>query len=421
MPRKPSKSADAPLPADPLRRPPASPDTDHDAETILHMDDSAPAAPREDEQDGPELPVGEPLDPAAHDQQLASLVVERGLATQSELDACIKRSHSFLGLAPRKPLADALIRQQTVTPNQLARLEAIIETNRTLRTIPGFRMISLLGKGTSASVFKARQLNLDRLVAIKVLPRKALWSPRLVEAFYAEGRAAAQLNHPAIVQAFDVGRCGDFHYFVMEFVQGRALYDLLMESPIAQERAIDIVIQIAEGLQHAHERGLLHRDVKPKNIILPGDKGDGPAKLADLGLARWLTDQDAALREKGRTLGTPYYISPEQVRGDLDITPATDIYALGATWYHMLTGVPPFGGASSREVLDKHLSEIPRPAHQRNPVIHPGVSEIVDRMLAKSPAQRYPDCRSLLDELRAWRSVYILARGEETKQGSRQG
>ncbi len=397
---------------------------DPDAETLLRLDASNPSASnRGSRQPDPEITIDEPLDPVDHDAQLAQLVVERGLAPQDEVDECVRCTRRLLGLGPRKPLSDVLLLEQAVTPNQLKRLEAVIESNRTARTIPGYRMIAPVGKGTSASVFKARQLNLDRLVAIKVLPRKALVSPRLVEAFYAEGRAAAQLNHPAIVQAYDVGRCGDFHFFVMEFVEGRTLYELLTAEsggPMDPERSLEIVIQMAEGLAHAHHRGLVHRDVKPKNIILLGEDGSGLAKLADMGLARWMTDQEVALREKGRTMGTPYYISPEQVRGDLEIGPATDIYALGATWYHMLTGSPPFTGTTSREVMDKHLQEAPKPACERNTLVHPGVSEIVDRMLAKAPGSRYPSCDGLLAELRAWRSVYLLARGEESKQGTRQ-
>jgi serine/threonine-protein kinase len=397
---------------------------DPEAETLLRMDSAAPASTRSSEnRDSPEIAIDEPLDVSDHDEQLAALVIERGFALQEEVDSCVRRTRKLLGLGPRKPLSDVLVNERAITPNQLARLEAVIESNRTARTIPGFRMLASIGKGTSASVYKARQVNLDRLVAIKVLPRKALASPRLVEAFYAEGRAAAQLNHPSIVQAYDVGRCGDFHYFVMEFVEGRTLYELLTADgggPLDQERALEIVIQVAEGLAHAHARGLVHRDVKPKNIILLGHDGTGQAKLADMGLARWIADREVAQREQGRTMGTPYYISPEQVRGDFEIGPATDIYSLGATWYHMLTGVPPFTGATSREVMDKHLQEAPVPACERNPAVHPGVSEIVDHMLVKAPEGRYRSCDALLDELRAWRTVYLLARGEEAKQATRQ-
>lgn len=411
-----------PAPGSPANAPGAhvDPPSDPEAETVVHMGDTA-RRPHGSTGDGPELTIDEPLDPLSHDEQLARLVIERGFATEEELEVCLKRTRRFLGLAGRKPLADVLVAQQAITPNQLARLETIIESNRTARTIPGFRIIAPIGKGASASVFKARQINLDRLVAIKVLPRRALASPRLVEAFYAEGRAAAQLNHPAIVQAYDVGRCGDFHYIVMEYVEGRTLFELLMEAggrPLDQERSLDIAIQLTEGLCHAHERGLIHRDVKPKNIILLGDRGDGQPKLADMGLARWIADREAAAREHGRTMGTPYYISPEQVRGDLEIGPATDVYALGATWYHMLTGAPPFVGATSREVMDKHLSEPHVPAAERNPAIHLGLSELIDHMLAKAPEDRFPDCASLLAELHAWRSVFTLQRAEATARRS---
>src|SRR5215213_9829655 len=173
----------------------------------------------------------------------------------------------------------------------------------------------MVGKGAMAKVYKGKQLSLDRIVAIKVLPKRMSENGEFVDRFYKEGRAAARLSHNNIVQAIDVGSTPDnFHYFVMEFVEGKTLYDLMQPPPVGEgrafteEEALDIVIQIGEALAHAHRRGLIHRDVKPKNIILtPG----GVAKLTDLGLARAQDDKAAAESEAGKAYGTPYYISPE--------------------------------------------------------------------------------------------------------------
>lgn len=347
----------------------------------------------------------------AREAVLARLVVERGYATQEEVDRCqsLRDKRGLFG--GRRDFRRILLDEKAVTPNQLARLEELLEQQGGGRTIPGFKMLGKLGKGTTATVYKARQLNLDRLVAIKVLPSGSIKSAKAVEQFYAEGRAAAKLNHPNVVQAFDVGQAGDVHYFVMEYVEGLTVHELLGErGVIDQNTALDIVIAMADALKHAHEKGLVHRDVKPKNIILDAK---GVAKLADLGLARFIADREAGLAEQGHALGTPYYISPEQVRGEVEIGPPADVYSLGATFYHMVTGTPPFTGVDAREVMNKHQHITARPAVEVMSSLNPGLSEVIDKMLAKKPADRYPDCEMLLLDLQAWKAVFTLAKGEE--------
>ncbi len=350
------------------------------------------------------------MDSAAHDQLLARLAVEKGLASEPEVERCREKVRSKTLFGRQKTLGEVMVELQALTPNQLDRLELLIQNQRTGRTIPGFKMLGKLGKGTTATVYKARQLNLDRLVAIKVLPAEAMKSEKAVQAFYAEGRAAAQLNHKNIVQAFDVGQWGSFHYFVMEYVEGKTVHEMLQElGVLGAEQSLDIAIAMAEALKHAHEKGFVHRDVKPKNIILDAE---GTPKLADLGLARAIADREAGLAERGQALGTPYYISPEQVRGEVEIGPPADIYGLGATFYHMVTGLPPFTGNDAREVMDMHLHERPKPANELSPQLPPGLSEVIDKMLMKSPADRYRDCELLLLDLQAWKAVFTLQRGE---------
>ncbi len=353
------------------------------------------------------------IDEEASDRLLARMIIDRGLATEAEVKECLERRGGVL----RKTFERVLVQRGVVTQAQLERLQETIESRRSGRTIPGFVLLERIGKGTTATVYKARQLNLDRLVAIKVLPARALKNPKVVEQFYAEGRAAAQLNHPNIVQAIDVGRRGDFHYFVMEFVDGDTIFEMLEETrALEPERALEVTIAIADALRHAHERGFVHRDVKPKNIIVTTA---GVPKLADLGLARAIADRAAALAEKGQSLGTPYYISPEQVRGEEHIGPAADIYSLGATLFHMVTGRPPFTGTDADEVMNKHLTEHAPLAHTIATTLHPGISEVIEKTLRKDAAERYTDCQMLLDELRAWRSVLLLERGERARDESR--
>ncbi|HIN09316.1 MAG TPA: serine/threonine protein kinase, partial [Phycisphaerales bacterium] len=244
------------------------------------------------------------------DTMLGKLVVEMGLVTQSELTECNGLLRDSEGDAVGRTLADILVNHQFVTRGQLERLQTDFDTRKSTQRIEGYRIIRKLGSGAMATVFLAQQKSLDRPVAIKVLPKKFSESKEFLERFYKEGRAAAKLNHPNIVQAYDVGQSGEYHYFVMEYVDGESIYEQILEKKkLSEEEAIPIVRQVATALQHAHDRGFIHRDVKPKNIMIT-KKGD--VKLADLGLARSLGDSEAAEAESGRAYGTPYYISPEQ-------------------------------------------------------------------------------------------------------------
>jgi len=333
------------------------------------------------------------------DTLVGRLVIDQGLATPEEVQHALERIRASREDASAMSLAQALVDHEYVTRRQISRLRQIIEAERSGQKIPGYKILGKLGAGAMATVYKARQLSLDRVVAIKVLPRKFSQNPQFIERFYAEGRAAAQLNHPNIVQAFDVGKAGEFHYFVMEYVEGRTVYDdIVQHKRYSEKDAVEVTIQVAEALQHAHEKGLIHRDVKPKNIML---NREGVAKLADMGLARAVSDKEAAEAEAGKAFGTPYYISPEQIRGAADVGPASDIYSLGATLYHMVTGSVPFEGKNPSAVMHKHLkAELVAPDHV-NPRLGSGISEVIEMMMAKNPAERYRNCKDLLVDLRA--------------------
>lgn len=336
------------------------------------------------------------------DTLIGRLVVDSGLATPEEVQHCLELvQRRQQAEASQRSLAQALVDNEYVTKRQISRLKQVLEAERSSQQIPGYKLLGKLGAGAMATVFKAKQLSLDRTVAIKVLPRKFGANPQFVERFYAEGRAAAQLNHPNIVQAYDVAKAGDYHYFVMEYVEGRTVYDdIVKHRRFSENEALDIVIQAAEALHHAHERGLIHRDIKPKNIMI---NRDGVVKVADLGLARAISDKEAAEAEQGKAFGTPYYISPEQIRGEINIGPPTDIYSLGATLYHMVTGNVPFDGKNPSSVMHKHLKSELVPPDQVNPKLSSGVAEIIEMMMAKSPRSRYQNCKDLLVDLKAVR------------------
>ena len=287
-----------------------------------------------------------------------------------------------------------------VTSAQADRLKGSIKEIKTsAHQIPGYQILGKLGAGAMAVVYKAKQISLDRIVAVKVLPKRFSENEDYVERFYREGQAAAKLNHNNIVRAIDVGEAGGYHYFAMEYVKGKTIYDDLSEGKVFSEaEALDITIQIANALAHAHTQGLIHRDVKPKNIII---NEKGVVKLADMGLARELTDIKSAEAEAGKAYGTPYYIAPEQIRGQVDIDGRADIYSLGATLYHMVTGKVPFEASDPTGVMRKHLKEPLIPPDHINTSLSAGISEVIEVMMAKKKSVRYGNINELLIDLQA--------------------
>ncbi len=342
------------------------------------------------------------------DTVLGRLVVERGLATADEVAELVQTRDTE---ANNQSLSQMLVERGLVTRKQIERLLPEIEEQRATRQIPGYQMLERLGAGAMATVYKARQLSLDRMVAIKVLPRKHTNNKQFVERFYAEGRAAAKLNHPNIVGALDVGQHGETHYFVMEYVEGNSVFEELQANGRYEEsRALEIAIQTAKALEHAHKAGFIHRDVKPKNIMITRN---GTAKLADMGLARAISDREAAEAEAGKAFGTPYYISPEQIRGEVDVDARADIYGLGATLYHMVTGQVPFDGPNPSAVMHKHLKEDLTPPDHINKDLTNGLAEIIEVAMAKDRKKRYATAGDMQTDLEA------VARGEAPPQARR--
>lgn len=341
------------------------------------------------------------------ESQLGRKLVESRLVSADEIALCKERRRELTENGHPISLLDLLIQEGYVTRSQLSRMNRALDDDsmyRPAQQIPGFQIISKLGQGAMATVYKARQLSLDRIVAIKVLPKRLSENQEFVDRFYREGRAAAQLNHPNIVQAIDVGEAGGYHYFVMEFVDGKTVYDQLQnDKAIAENLAVKIVLQTAMALDHAHARGFIHRDVKPKNIML-GSHGE--VKLADMGLAREVSDYQTAQSEAGRAYGTPYYISPEQIRGEINIDFRADVYSLGATFYHMVTGKVPFEGATPSAVMHKHLKEELVPPDHVTRALSAGIGEVIELMMSKQRDDRYGSTRELIADLET------IARGE---------
>lgn len=348
------------------------------------------------------------------DSIFARKVIERKLATVDEVEIVREHVRELREKGKHVGLADYLVNSGYITNTQVQRLNMAMEEDsmyRPAQQIPGYQVLGKLGQGAMATVFKAKQLSLDRIVAIKVLPKRLSENREFVDRFYKEGKAAAKLNHAHIVGAYDVGEAMGYHYFVMEYIDGKTVYDLLKDGkPLPEKEVLTTIIQVAKALQHAHHRGLIHRDVKPKNIMITDD---GVVKLADMGLARAVSDREAAEAEQGKAFGTPYYIAPEQIRGELDVDYRADIYSLGATFYHLVTGKVPFDGPNPSAVMHKHLKAKLTPPDQINPNISSGICEIIEVCMAKDRDKRYASTDELLEDLES------VARGEAPLQARR--
>ena len=256
-----------------------------------------------------------------------------------------------------------------------------------------YEIRSTLGRGGMATVYEGHDRVLDRPVAIKVLSDRYAGDEKFVTRFQREARAAAGLSHPSIVSVFDTGDTDGEHYIVMELVRGETLADLLArEGSLTPERAARVAGSVAQALQAAHDRGFVHRDVKPGNVMLsPG----GEVKVMDFGIARAATDD--TLTQTGTVLGTASYLSPEQSRGD-QVDHRSDIYSLGCVLYELLTGRPPFSG-SPVSVAYKHVNEEPEPPSRVNPSVPAELESVVMRALRKDPGQRFPTAEAFRQAL----------------------
>jgi serine/threonine-protein kinase len=327
------------------------------------------------------------------EERLAHALVSRGLVTAEEVQACRSGADSNAG---PEALLGRLVKGGVLTVSQARRAKQEL-TTLLHQQIPGYELLEKLGHGSMGTVYKARQLSMNRLVAIKILHPRLSAKKDLLGRLTREAHHAAKLSHNNIVQAIDVGSAGNLHYFVMEYVEGTTIKHEIEGGKIYDEHeAVEIVLQIAQALQHAHRRGLIHRDIKPANIILTNER---IAKLADLGMAREMTDEEMARAEKGMTIGTPYYIAPEQILCREDIDGSADIYSLGCTFYHMVTGQPPFPGKKIDIVLKAHLEKELTPPDHLNMKLSSGLGEVVEFMAAKDRRQRYRTPDDLIIDL----------------------
>ena len=269
-----------------------------------------------------------------------------------------------------------------------------------------YRLESKLGSGGMSTVYLARDSTLERWVAVKVMHREMSDQPDQIERFRREARAVAQLSHPNVVAVIDAGEDGGHPYIVFEYVDGETLKQRIERAgPLPVDEATAYAIEIGRGLSAAHSRRLVHRDVKPQNVLIDSE---GRAKVTDFGIARSL--EADGLTQTGRVLGTTDYVSPEQAMGR-GVDARTDIYSLGVLLYEMLTGEVPFTAETVVGVAMKHVNEPMPDVQKKRPEVSSALAAVVERATAKEPTKRYPDMASCLADLEAALEVEVARAG----------
>jgi serine/threonine protein kinase len=302
-------------------------------------------------------------------------------------------------LQPQFPQARALARELVWRGWLTAfQVNQIFQGRAADLVLGSYLLLERLGEGGMSQVFKARCRTPGRIVALKVLRKDMVGRPEVVRRFHREVRAAAQLAHPNIVQAYDAENVGDTAFLAMEYVPGVNLQRLVeTQGPLPAARACDCIRQAALGLQHVHERGLVHRDVKPSNLMLTPE---GQVKILDLGLARQDQPENAEpLTGAGMLLGSADYMAPEQADNAHTVDIRADLYSLGCIFYFLLAGRPPFAGGNPAQKLRKHRDSEPEPIEDLCPDLPPGLRAILRRLMAKRPEDRYQTPAELVQAL----------------------
>ncbi|MBL8795901.1 MAG: serine/threonine protein kinase [Planctomycetia bacterium] len=342
---------------------------------------------------------------------LIDALVKYDLLTAEQLQEAMQ--HMKRRFNDPQTMARAMIQRNWLTPYQVNHL---LQGHAKDLVLGAYLLLERLGEGGMGSVYKAKHKKLDRVVALKLIRRDLVASPEAIQRFRQEIETAAQLSHPNIVLAYDADEIDGTHFYTMEYVEGTTLGHLVRRSgPMSVTLACDYIRQAAQGLQHAHERGLVHRDIKPSNLMLTWtsktiDPTGGAAadariqalwgshmpliKILDMGLARGHLPEagkeyDGSITEKGTLMGTPDYISPEQAVNAHKVDIRADLYSLGATLYSLITATVPFPGGGTMEKVIRAQLEVPTPMAQLRPGVPAEVQAIVSKLMAKKPDDRY--------------------------------
>lgn len=329
----------------------------------------------------------------------AEHVLRRGFATEEQVQECLDLVARMRGeMSLDETLEAVLLKRGYLAPAQALVISQTINpeaAGRSRNQIEGYRLLARLGSGAMGSVYKARHQKLDILVALKVLRVELAQSKTQVERLKREAQLAARLNHPNIVRSLDVGESNGFHYFAMEFVDGPTARSLIRENRMNEKEAVRIVLAVARALEHAHENGVIHRDVKPANVML--SKSGETVKLGDFGLARGQGPSELTLEHAA--IGTPQYLAPEQAASAANATPRSDLFSLGATLYHLVTGQPPFSGDTLAEIFGKVIRAEFEPPEMVVDDLSVDTLYLIHRLMRPNPRDRYASATELIVDL----------------------
>ncbi len=339
-------------------------------------------------------------------EKLVDLLRRSGLVEYGELKGLLSEIKAeFGGQLPRnaEKLGEILIDREVITRWQS---EKLLEGRHKGFFLGKYKLLGHLGTGGMSSVYLAEHVHMHRRVAVKVLPLKRVEDSSYLERFYLEAKAAAALSHPNIVTAFDIDHEDKIHYLVMEYVDGRDLQVVVREDgPLEFKTAANYIAQAAAGLAHAHEAGLIHRDVKPANLLVDSK---GTVKVLDLGLALFSDDSESSLTiaHDETVLGTADYLAPEQAVNSHAVDPRADIYSLGCTLYFLLTGKPPFSEGSLAQRLIAHQKTPPKSILEKRPGAPRDLVGICQQMMIKSPQRRLQTAERVQQLLEQWMETY---------------
>ncbi|GMV82678.1 MAG: hypothetical protein AMXMBFR7_38620 [Planctomycetota bacterium] len=348
------------------------------------------------------LPGSEETPPQPH--RFGELAVELSLITEAQLKEAVEQQWYLKRRGDRTRLGDLLVKARVLDAEGVKRILAEQRRRRMadadkklpMERFGDYRLLERLGRGRMGDVYKAKHVLAERVVALKVLGRNKNLERENLERFQRELRLAGQLEHPNLVKTYDAGVLNGVQFLEMEYVEGESLdVRIARLGKLDEAEALQVAIGLTRALEHAHAQGLVHRDVKPDNVLLAENN---LAKLCDLGLAKSLEDS-SELTLTGQVVGTPHYLSPEQALGQKPIDHRADLYSLGATLYHTLTGRTPFEAHSAGQLMEAHVRGKLTNPKDANPSLSGGIVAVVTKLMAKNAADRYASATELLADL----------------------
>lgn len=373
----------------PVEGEPGAPAVEYRAERDPQLADTQPMDPAEVEPP----PPAESASPRLSFGQAAMTL---GLVTAAQIQECINVQRAQMNKGQRVPLlGQVLVERGYLDRVAVEKVKSYQQVHQFSEKIPGYRIVEQLGRGAMGTVFKAKQTRMERWVAIKILQPELAANPGIKARFLQEARASAKLNHPNVITGIDAGEANGLSYFCMEYVEGKTLQQLVRErGPMDERLALEVVLQVAKALEHAEKHGLVHRDIKPDNIMVTRER---IAKLLDLGLAK-VRAADESTSTKGMAVGTPNYISPEQAMGRQDIDTRSDLYSLGVTLFYILTSRVPYEGPPE-VVMYRHIHEPPPHPKNLRPDLSEAASTLIFNMMAKRPEDRPASAGHLVSDI----------------------